>query len=166
MKGKISPCDAIFQQASVGLTAKIHLLKVEGEVQLGRDSVSELDERAQMTALDLKTCCTVLDAGRLDSEQFLQCKAKARTYDARIEDISALVHTAVHEQGLTAVDVLQSNAPIQNAIETARSTIKLRCQRCARRGQRRLDEPPLMVKGSVRPELLGEFSEVSTHRSL
>lgn len=97
VKGKISPCESIFQETSVGLSTRIKFLKTEGELQIGREAVTELDERAQMAALNLKTCCTVLDAGRIDPEQFLQCKAKARAYDARVDDIVALVRTAVKE---------------------------------------------------------------------
>jgi hypothetical protein len=96
-KGRLSPCDAIFEESAVGLSTRIRFLKTEAELQLGKDALTELDERAQMTALNLKTCCTVLDAGRLDPEQFLQCKAKARAYDASVEDIAALVRSAVKE---------------------------------------------------------------------
>ena len=54
-----------------------------GRLQIGREQLTDLDERAQMAALNLKTCCTVLDAGRLDPEQFLQCKG-TRAYAARL----------------------------------------------------------------------------------
>jgi hypothetical protein len=94
-KGKLSPCDSIFQQASVKMSTKIKFLKAEGELKLGPDKVAELDDRAQMTAIDLKTCCTVLDAGRINPEQFLECKSKARSYDARIEDIAAMIRAAL-----------------------------------------------------------------------
>ena len=46
VKGKLSPCDSIFQQASVGLSTKISFLKTEGELKLGREKVTDLDERA------------------------------------------------------------------------------------------------------------------------
>lgn len=86
-----SPCEAIFKQASLGLSTKISFLKTEGEISIGREQLVELGERAQMTALNLKTCCTVLDAGRVNPEQFLQCKSKARAYDAKLEEIYTVV---------------------------------------------------------------------------
>ena len=95
VKGNVSPCESIFQQATVGLSTKIKFLKAEGELKLGPEKVAELSERAQMTALDLKTCCTVLDAGRIDPEQFLSCKSKARSYDARIDDVVALIKASL-----------------------------------------------------------------------
>ncbi len=86
---RASPCETIFRQSTLGLSTKIGFLKTEGEVKIGREVVQELSERAQMTALNLKTCCTVLDAGRLNPEQFLQCKSKARSYDSKLGEIVA-----------------------------------------------------------------------------
>ncbi len=94
VKGRVSPCDAIFRQSSVGLTTSFRFLKSEGALQIGRDQLVDLDQRGQMAALNLKTCCTVLDAGRLDPEQFLQCKANARNYESRVKEIVALVRAA------------------------------------------------------------------------
>jgi hypothetical protein len=127
VKGKVSPCESIYQEASVGLTTKITFLKAEGELKLGREAVAELSDRAQMAALDLKTCCTVLDAGRIDPEQFLQCKAKSRAYDSRIDDIAGLLQAAAAGAGSTnAASVsgtITAPAPaLTRAVEAARTT--------------------------------------------
>ena len=111
-KGKVSPCDSIFQEASVGMTTKIKFLKAEGELKLGREKVAELSERAQMAALGLKTCCVVLDAGRIDPEQFLSCKSKARAYDSRVEEIVAKVQ---------AVAVGNANAAPELTVDVAKA---------------------------------------------
>lgn len=92
---QLNPCDKIYQQSSLGLTTKIKFLEAEGEIQIGKRKLEELDDRARAVALNLKTCCTVLDAGKLDPEQFLQCKAKGRDYDDRIDQLVALVKQAV-----------------------------------------------------------------------
>lgn len=91
---RTAPCEAIFRQTSIGLSTKISFLKAEGQVSIGQEHLIELGERAQMAALNLKTCCMVLDAGRLNPEQFLQCKEKARSYDTKLEEISELVERA------------------------------------------------------------------------
>lgn len=91
LKDRISPCGTIFRESSLGFETEIRFLKAEGQLRIGREALVELDERAQMTALNLKTCCTILDAGRIDPEQFLQCKASARTYDQRLKGVVALV---------------------------------------------------------------------------
>lgn len=91
---RTAPCEAIFRQTSIGLSTKISFLKAEGQVSIGQEQLIELGERAQMAALNLKTCCMVLDAGRLNPEQFLQCKEKARSYDTKLEEISELVERA------------------------------------------------------------------------
>ena len=92
------PCDAIFRQASLGLSTKISFLKTKGEVKIGREPMVELSERAQMAALNLKTCCTVLDAGRLNAEEFLQCKAKARAYEFKLDEILSVVQRVARQQ--------------------------------------------------------------------
>lgn len=124
VKGNVSPCESIFQQTTVGLSTKIKFLKTEGELKLGPEKVAELSERAQMTALDLKTCCTVLDAGRIDPEQFLQCKAKAHTYDARVEDIAALIRAAMpgaNGAASAAPEATVSAPALTTAFEAART---------------------------------------------
>jgi hypothetical protein len=124
VKGNVSPCESIFQQTTVGLSTKIKFLKTEGELKLGPEKVAELSERAQMTALDLKTCCTVLDAGRIDPDQFLQCKAKAQTYDARVEDIAALLRAAMpNANGVAsaAPEPTVSAPALNTAFEAART---------------------------------------------
>ncbi len=102
MSARASPCEAIFRQTAVNLSTKISFLKTDGEIEIGREPLVELTERAQMTALNLKTCCTVLDAGQLNPEQFLQCKAKARAYEQRVDGIVAAVHTLASSGGKTA----------------------------------------------------------------
>ncbi len=114
VKGRVSPCESIFQETSIGLSTRIGFLKTEGEIEIGREAVTELDERAQMTALNLKTCCTVLDAGRIDPEQFLQCKAKARAYDSRLEEIADLVETALEAKS-TETASTSASAPVVTA---------------------------------------------------
>jgi hypothetical protein len=99
---RLTPCEAIFRQTALSLSTKMKFLKTEGQVQVGRAPLVELDARAQMTALNLKTCCAVLDAGKLDPEQFLQCKSKARDYEARIEDVVAIVQAALRKQPTAA----------------------------------------------------------------
>ena len=113
-KGRLAPCEAIFQQTSVGLKTKISFLKTEGELQIGREQLTDLDERAQMTALNLKTCCTVLDAGRLDPEQFLQCKGSARAYEGSLSEIASLVREAVKD-GITTSSIAAKPAAAATA---------------------------------------------------
>jgi hypothetical protein len=124
IRAKAAPCDAIFQQTAVNLSTHLQILKVEGELRIGREAVNELDERAQMAALDLKTCCTVLDAGRIDPEQFLQCKSKARAYDARLQTIATLVGD-MPKDVVTASNSntapVQANPTIVQAVEAART---------------------------------------------
>lgn len=124
-KAKVSPCESIFQQTTAGLSTKIEFLKAKGELTLGPSKVAELDERAQMTALDLKTCCTVLDAGRINPEQFLTCKSKARSYDERVDKLVDILRTVVAERTNTAAGV---PVVIPAALETAVDDVRTASQ--------------------------------------
>jgi hypothetical protein len=133
---RAAPCEAIFRQTSLGLSTKISFLKAEGQVSIGQEQLVELGERAQMAALNLKTCCTVLDAGRLNPEQFLQCKSKARAYDAKLQAISIVVERtapavqagsspdaeAAGDQGAgPAIPLAEAKSQIAETVKAARS---------------------------------------------
>ena len=118
VKDRMSPCEGIFRQTALNLSTHIKFLKADGELHIGKEAVTELDERAQMVALDLKTCCTVLDAGRIDPEQFLQCKANARTYDAKLQNIVTLVGAVPAVAALGAPSAIPSSQSSTNAPAT------------------------------------------------
>ncbi len=135
VSAQLSPCEAIYRQTSVSLSTKIRFLRAEGEVQIGKEPLIELDERAQITALNLKTCCTVLAAGKLDPEQFLQCKSKARTYEARVDDVAQIVQAVMKVQNnaqpaasataspksLTTASLSTGGGNLQGTIQAARA---------------------------------------------
>jgi hypothetical protein len=43
-KGRLSPCEAIFRETSLGLKTKISFLKTKGELEIGREQLTDLDE--------------------------------------------------------------------------------------------------------------------------
>ncbi|MEM7024057.1 MAG: hypothetical protein AAF637_15915, partial [Pseudomonadota bacterium] len=96
LKGVVSPCETIYEQTSVRLGTSLELLQTKGELHLGREKVQDLTEAAQMTALNLKTCCIVLDQGGVDSAELLQCKRPAQDYEAQIEMVAASIEEAGH----------------------------------------------------------------------
>ncbi|MEQ1753156.1 MAG: hypothetical protein ABL973_03385 [Micropepsaceae bacterium] len=116
-RAKVSPCDSIFQETSVSMSTKIKFLKAEGELKLGREKVAELGDRAQMAALGLKTCCVVLDAGRINPEQFLTCKGKARTYEAQVDNVVAKVRASVANPAAATPDL---GTAVESAFATSR----------------------------------------------
>jgi hypothetical protein len=89
LKGIVSPCETIFQQTSVQLRNKLELINTEQEAFIGKEKIQDLTEAAQVTALNLKTCCIVLKAGNVDSNQFLQCKDTAKKYEEKVEHVIA-----------------------------------------------------------------------------
>jgi hypothetical protein len=43
-KGRLSPCAAIFRETSLRLKTKISFLKTKGELEIGREQLTDLDE--------------------------------------------------------------------------------------------------------------------------
>jgi hypothetical protein len=103
LKPAVSPCETIFQQTTTSLGSKLEILKAKGEIFIGKEKIQDLTERAQITALNLKTCCVVLDAGAVNSDQFLQCQGSARGYEQQIEAAAAQAGeaNAAQQQGQT-----------------------------------------------------------------
>jgi len=82
-----SPCESIFEQTAMQFELKLKRLETEGGIVLGRQQIQELSDNAQVTALNLKTCCIVLDAGKVNPEQFLQCQNTGRDYEEKLNSI-------------------------------------------------------------------------------
>jgi hypothetical protein len=100
-----SSCQAVFEQTAPRLEANMELIRTKGGVAISHDIVQELAEGAQKVGLHLKTCCTVLEGGKLSPDQFQQCVAHAAEYDRKIEATARLVDAAstAAAQGETAL---------------------------------------------------------------
>lgn len=94
LKTAISPCESIFQQTSLKLGSKLDIIKAKGDVFIGEEKIQDLTERSQVTALNLKTCCIVLEGGKLNSDQFLKCKDNAEKFDAQVEKVATGIDEA------------------------------------------------------------------------
>jgi hypothetical protein len=95
VRGRVVPCETIFQQTSLKLSSSLNLVRSRGpEVSIEEGKIQDLTERAQMSALNLKTCCIVLEGGKLSSEQFLRCKDDAERFGAQVEKVAATVDEA------------------------------------------------------------------------
>ncbi len=95
VKGRTVPCETIFQQTSLKLGSSLKLVRSGGpEISIEQAKIQDLTERAQMSALNLKTCCIVLEGGKLNSEQFLRCKDDAERFGAQVEKVASSVDEA------------------------------------------------------------------------
>ena len=89
------PCESIFQQTSLRLSSKLDIIKSKGpEVSIEEQKIQDLTERSQMTALNLKTCCIVLEGGKVNSEEFLRCKDNAEKFETQVEKIATNINEA------------------------------------------------------------------------
>ncbi|MCI0428390.1 MAG: hypothetical protein L0Z46_10280 [Nitrospiraceae bacterium] len=111
-----SPCENIFQQTSVSLGSKLEVIKTKGEVFVGREKIQDLTERSQMTGLNLKTCCIVLETGKVSPKQFLSCKRAVEQYEKHIETVVTYTKEAqaAKQQGKT--DLVNERVSQINAV--------------------------------------------------
>lgn len=113
-------CEEIFKQTAPKLEAHLEIIKQKGALAVGHEQVQELSESAQKVGLHLKTCCSVLDGGKLGPEQFQQCIDKASAYDQQIALVARQLTEAAEAKEKGASEVLQEKiASIDQAIETA-----------------------------------------------
>jgi len=111
-----SPCESIFQQTSLSLGSKLEMIKTKGEVFIGRARIQELTERSQMTGLNLKTCCIVLETGKVSPGQFLSCKSAVEQYEKHIEAVLAHVNEAQAAKQQGKADLVREKVSQMNAV--------------------------------------------------
>jgi len=108
LKPAVNPCETIFQQTSLKLGSKLSLIRSKGpEISIEEQKIQDLTERSQMVALNLKTCCIVLQGGRLGAGDFLKCKQDAATFEAQVETVASAVEDAHAARQRGAVDGAQ-----------------------------------------------------------
>ena len=102
-----NPCESIFEQATTNLGAKLEVIRAKGEVYIGRQKVQELSDKSQQMALNLKTCCIVLQGGKLDSGEFLQCKQEVAQHESRVTQVAAFLSQAQAAEAQGQKDVVR-----------------------------------------------------------
>jgi len=94
-------------------------------VHLGKENLWELSERAQLLALDLKSCCQLLYASEDNRQEFLQCKATARRYETNVDAVVSQVQAAIVAETAQLADKLgAATRGIAEAVAAARATSK------------------------------------------
>lgn len=119
-----SSCQGVFEQTAPRLEANIELIRNKGGFAVSQEKVQELTEGSQKVGLHLKTCCAVLDGGKLNPDQFQQCVARASDYERKIAETARQVDVAATAQarGHTAV-VQQQRAQIEQTLQSAASEV-------------------------------------------
>jgi len=115
-------CDGIFEQTAPRLESSIELIKSKGAFALRREKIQELAESAQKVGLHLKTCCLVLDGGKVNSGEFQQCILQANAYEKQIVLVADQVREAEQAKQQGATNIAQDKvAKIDQAIQSAAS---------------------------------------------
>lgn len=119
-----SACQGVFEQTAPRLEANIELIKNKGGFAVNQEKVQELTDGAQKVGLHLKTCCSVLEGGKLDPGQFQQCVERASAYEKQIADVAQQIDAAAvaQQQGNTAI-VQQQVTQIAQTLQSAASEV-------------------------------------------
>ena len=122
IKRRISPCDSIFEQTTTQLDTKLKLANAEAELSIGKEKIQDLTEEAQKMALNLKACCVVSGAGKINPNQFLKCKESERMYEAQIDIIKIQLQEVKMAKMEGSSDVIEEKQrQIDAAVDKARS---------------------------------------------
>lgn len=110
-------CEGIFEQTAPKVEAHLEIIKNKGAFAIGHEKIQEVSESAQKVALHLKTCCSVLEGGKFNPQQFQQCIDNASAYDRQIALIAQEVTevTEANEKGA---------APPQEQLDSIDKAIK------------------------------------------
>lgn len=135
-----SPCDGIFEQTAPKLNVNLKIIENEGAFAVSREKIQELSESAQKVGLHLKTCCSVLEGGKLDPRQFQQCIDKASNYEAQVAHVAQQVTEASKAKNAGDTNTVKAKiAQINQTVETATNNAKTLAQFV----EKELKPPPL-----------------------
>ena len=150
----LDPCESIFEQTAPRLEAHLEIIKNKGAFAVSHEQIQELSESTQKVGLHLKTCCSVLERGKLDPERFQLCIETAAAYDRQI----ALVAQQVKEVGDEEVS--------QEKIESINQTIQTATAEAKNFGRQVVQfvprpQPPKPTAGSPSRRVSSQIAGVS-----
>jgi hypothetical protein len=153
IKPGASSCQGVFEQTAPRLEANIELIKNKGGFAVSQEKVQELTEGAQKVGLHLKTCCSVLEGGKLDPDQFQQCIARASAYDQQIAETARQVDVAAtaQAQGQTAV-VEQQRTQIASSLNSAAGEVRALGRQVAQLAPKPSDQPDATTRSGSEGE--------------
>ena len=111
-----STCEGIIEQTAPHLEANLEIIRSKGALAVGQEKIQELTESAQKVGLHLKTCCSVLQGGKLNPAQFQQCVDGATGYERQVARVAEQVNESSKTQ---AADAPQQRVAIAQAITEA-----------------------------------------------
>ena len=154
-------CEGILEQTAPRLKVHLEVIKSNGAAEIGQEKIQELSESAQKVGLHLKTCCKVLEHGKLGPRQFQRCIDTASAYERQIAFVAKeLAEVAVAKEPAELAepnkrigkDVLQQKvASINDAIQAATSHVKNLSRQVAQ------IKPPPVLQSRLQRRLRFEF---------
>lgn len=153
-------CEGIFRQTAPKLEAQLEIIKQKGTLAVSQEQIQVLSEGAQKVGLHLKTCCSVLDGGKLDPQQFQQCIDKASVYDRQIALIAQEVTEVTEAKGKGAAPSQEQLNSIDKAIKSAANNAESFARHVAQIKPRPQPPEPTPPSMRVSSQLLGVTAEL------
>ena len=149
-------CEGILEQTAPRLKVHLEVIKSNGAAEIGQEKIQELSESAQKVGLHLKTCCKVLEHGKLGPRQFQRCIDTASAYERQIALVAKELAEVAEPNKKSGKDVLQEKgASINDAIQAATSHVKNLSRQVAQ-----IKPPPVPAKPTSAPPAIRVSSQV------
>ena len=118
-------CGQIFEQTALNVGAKAEIIKTKGEVFIGREKIQELTSSSQKVGQHLKTCCIVLDGGKLNPDQFQRCIEGAQNYETQLTKVVASLDEAQAAKQQDSPNLVKAKVEqINSELDAAKSSSK------------------------------------------
>lgn len=101
-------CGEIFEQTALNVRAKAEIVKTKGELFIGREKIQELTSSSQKALAHLKTCCIVLEGGKLNPDQFQRCIETVQNYEKKLTKVVASLDEAQTAKQQNNPDLVKS----------------------------------------------------------
>jgi hypothetical protein len=87
-------CNEIYGEQFTSLSERIKNIREIAKGSIKRSRLNQLSDSAKSAALNLKTCCIILDKKQITSEQYFQCKSSADEYSSKLEELLVSLNEA------------------------------------------------------------------------
>ena len=142
-------CARISEEVATSLHAQLDVAGKKGEIFLGKQKVEDLSDESKRYVANLRTCCQVLDAGKLNADQFLQCKTDVAQHETRVTQIVRVINEAQAAQAAGQTETVKQKIEVADRlVSEVRETGALFAQKVAQLTPGSADSPANENKAS------------------
>lgn len=99
------PCDILFEQVALGLEKKTAAIQSGAENFPDNRHLSLFMEHSRKISLNLKECCLLFHADKIDFDEFLKCQDDYKNFETNIDNIILLLGQAAEARNQGQADL-------------------------------------------------------------